>query len=253
MLRTVKRAKKGIYTTVKLYKKTAKHDLDEPAFMAWFFTLKLVASVSLKAIKHAIQKGRPPKFSFIKKHAMRAASYFAVLPVVLVALIQLIQMFSPSYLNYIKYLLVLYWVVSTIYKEVVVGKQKKKKSKSDSADQLSKPIKRTSSSKLSQVKVVKKETCVNKLTRRVTPFVITLLGFAERVSELVRITDFIVLLVGMMAYEALCAADVSQDMELALRQAVIMTGYQLLYSLSTQECAQEAIQSFRSRLSSILT
>lgn len=70
--------------------------------------------------------------------------------------------------------------------------------------------------------------------------------------DVVRITDFLVLLVGMTVYEALCRADVSQDMEQALLQAVVMTGFQLLYSLSTHECAQEIMQCARNKLKSLI-
>jgi hypothetical protein len=198
VLRTVKGAKKGIYTTVKLCKKTAKTtDIEESFFMVLFFMLKLVASVSLKAAKNMVSKGRLPKYNFIKKHTMRAAGYFTVLPVVLISLIQLIQMFEPSYLNYIKYILILYWLLSTAYQEIVVGKKKKVKT-----DKTDKPLKRKTSLKASQQKEVS-------WVKRVTPTAMGILVFAERVSELVHITDFLVLLVGMSVYEALCAADVS--------------------------------------------
>lgn len=132
VFRTVKRAKKGIYTTVKLTKRAAKgSETEEQIFMAWFFMLKLVFSVALKTGKHMIRKGKMPKFNFVKKHMMRAAGYATLLPILLVAVIQLIQLTSPSHLNYLKYVLIIYWISSTVYKEVIVGKPKKNKAKTD--------------------------------------------------------------------------------------------------------------------------
>lgn len=87
VLRTVKTAKKGIYTTVKFCKKTTKNDdIDEPFIIAWFFVIRLFASVTLKISKNMIRKGRLPKYSFLKKHFLRTASYFAALPLVLLVL-----------------------------------------------------------------------------------------------------------------------------------------------------------------------
>jgi len=41
-------------------------------------------------------------------------------------------------------------------------------------------------------------------------------------------------------------------MEQALLQAVVMTCFQLLYSLSTHECAQEIMQCARNKLKSLI-
>lgn len=87
VLRTVKGAKKGIYTTVKICKKTVKSEMEEPIFMAYFFIIRLVASISLKAGKNMIRKGRIPKYSFVKKHFKRAAGFFTLYPLALLLIL----------------------------------------------------------------------------------------------------------------------------------------------------------------------
>ena len=90
VLRTVRGAKKGIYTTVKICKKTVKSDIDEPVLMAWFFIIRMVASITLKAGKNMIRKGRCPKLSFVWKHFKRAAGFFTLYPLALLLLVQVI-------------------------------------------------------------------------------------------------------------------------------------------------------------------
>lgn len=87
VLRTVKRAKKGVQTTAKLCKKV-QGDLEEPLVMAWYFVLRLFASIALKGGKQMIRKRRLPRFNFLKKHFSRAACYFTVLPALLLLLIR---------------------------------------------------------------------------------------------------------------------------------------------------------------------
>jgi hypothetical protein len=90
VLRTVRGARKGIYTTVKICKKTVKNEMDEPVFMAWFFIIRLIASLTLKAGKNMIRKGRCPKLSFVWKHFKRAAGFFTLYPLALLLLVQVI-------------------------------------------------------------------------------------------------------------------------------------------------------------------
>lgn len=88
VMKTVKKAKKGIKTTVSLCKKSVRTELvEEPSIVAWDFVIKLVANLMLKASKESIRKGRLPKFKFITKHLATVASYFGFLPVVMVTLI----------------------------------------------------------------------------------------------------------------------------------------------------------------------
>lgn len=133
VLRTVKRAKKGISTTVKLCKKTAKTagDSEESLFLAWFWIIRLVASIALKAGKQTIRKGRLPKFNFIKKHFTRAATYYTLFPALLVIFVYIFREVSPTFIPWLRDVLIIYWVASNVYKEAVLGKQKKKKKKID--------------------------------------------------------------------------------------------------------------------------
>lgn len=127
--RTVKGAKKGIYTTIKICKKTSKTDMIEPLVYAQFFFIRLCGSIALKTGKNAVRKGRMPKFSFIQKHFTRAAGYLTIYPLLLLLLLHLSDTFMPGCNRYIKYGLVTMWIFQTIYKEIIVGKPKKIKAK----------------------------------------------------------------------------------------------------------------------------
>jgi len=117
VLRTVKKAKKGISTTVKLCKKTAKTagDSEESFLMAWFWLIRLVASIVFKTGKKTIRKGRLPEFKFIKKHLKRAATYYTLFPALLVSFVYFFREVSPKIIPWLRDLLVIYWVASNVY------------------------------------------------------------------------------------------------------------------------------------------
>ena len=264
VLNTVKKAKKGITTTVKLCKKTIKSggDAEESLFMAWFWLIRLFASILLKAGKQMIRKRRLPKYNFLKKHFTRAAGYYTFLPALLLSFIYLIREVSPTWIPYLQNALIAFWVISNAYKEAVVGKPKKKKKKSDKvkdkkdkatkSDKLDKPAKAESEIKLEStslinpsikeeavIKVVKIEHQVptkepkklvddNQETLIAVTWAINIGAFAEKINDVISITDYFVLFISMSVYELLCAANVSQEMELALQQAVLITLIQVL-------------------------
>jgi hypothetical protein len=109
--RTVKGAKKGIYTTIKICKKTSKTDMIEPLVYAQLFFIRLFGSIALKTGKNAVRKGRMPKFSFIAKHFTRAAGYLTIYPLLLLIVLHLSEIFMPGCNRYIKYGLVSMWIV----------------------------------------------------------------------------------------------------------------------------------------------
>jgi hypothetical protein len=109
--RTVKGAKKGIYTTIKICKKTSKTDMIEPLVYAQLFFIRLFGSIALKTGKNAVRKGRMPKFSFIAKHFTRAAGYLTIYPLLLLIVLHLSEIFMPGCNRYIKYGLVSLWIV----------------------------------------------------------------------------------------------------------------------------------------------
>ena len=129
LIRTLKRAKKGIQTTIKICKKTAKSDVIEPTITVWFFIIRFFGSITLKAGTNFLRNGRVPKISFIKKTSLRALGYLTLYPIFLLILLQLVETFAEVYVLYIKYGLVAYWVSDTIYREIVIGKTPNKKEK----------------------------------------------------------------------------------------------------------------------------
>jgi hypothetical protein len=87
VLKTVKKAKKGIYRTVKFAQKTAKGDIEETTVKAWVVLLQMIANLAVKTVKQTIRKGRLPKVKFLQKQFQRAGGYFTVLPLILVLVI----------------------------------------------------------------------------------------------------------------------------------------------------------------------
>lgn len=156
-------------------------------------------------------------------------------------------------------------MISNAYKEAVVGKPKKKKKKSDKvkdkkekatkSDKLDKPAKaekaeselklestsliNPSMKEEAVIKVVKIERQVptkdpkkkvedNQETLIAVTWAINIGALAEKINDVISITDYFVLFISMSVYELLCAANVSQEIELALQQAVLMTLIQVL-------------------------
>jgi len=83
VLRTVRGAKRGIYTTVKICKNSVQNETEERIQMALFFIIRLAASVILKAGKKMILKGRCPKFSCVWKHFKRVVGFLTLYPIAL--------------------------------------------------------------------------------------------------------------------------------------------------------------------------
>ena len=182
--------------------------------MALFFIIRLVASISLKAGKNMIRKGRCPKFSFVWKHFKRAAGFFTLYPLVLLLMLQVIQLFSPGSVSLFKYGLVASWVAVTVYKEYVVGKTKKIKT----GDKIEKTP--PASSLISYL-----ETLIKRTASTASILAYRGLTLAEKVSALVHLSDFFVIFVAISVFDNLCLANFSIEIEQALRQAFVMTSF----------------------------
>lgn len=57
---------------------------------------------------------------------------------------------------------------------------------------------------------------------------IKIVAFAERINDVIGISDYFVLLASMTVYDLVCEFNMSQEMELALQQAVLITLIHLL-------------------------
>lgn len=117
-------------------------------------------------------------------------------------------------MNYFKYALVVLWVTFTLYKEVVIGKSKKKKSDKESV-QKNKPH--------FSILISRLETFARGLACFGSLLAYSSLTVAERFGALVHLSDFFVILISMTVYDKLCAANFSIEIEQALRQAVLIT------------------------------
>jgi hypothetical protein len=59
-------------------------------------------------------------------------------------------------------------------------------------------------------------------------WMIKIVAFAERINDVISIGDYFVLLLSMTVYDLVCEFNMSQEMELALQQAVLITMIHLL-------------------------